>query len=283
MDAQKVIVSKDEGRDQEQPRSSTRTSTGRRATATRSGRTTAATIPTATFRSFATLAGPVADQRPGPRPRGKGRLVATAVRTGAEQVEWDLERPLPPGRTTRDSPAISTRRRPLATSTAVRRPRRRAAAAELADATAELERIVSAVRNVTLFARLRFDADTADEARAPVPREDGGGVTALENDLRFFEQMGGARGRARPRRCSKRRSSNSLPTSCVLSAASDRITHGGRGADQRREVDQRQHRVGPPLLRPACPDPRTTTARTCRSTRRATGCASPRSARSGGA
>ena len=47
--------------------------------------------------------------------------------------------------------------------------------------------MVSVIRNITLFARLRFDADTADESRGRFLAKMEEELTALENDLRFFE------------------------------------------------------------------------------------------------
>ena len=114
--------------------------------------------------------------------------MATAVQTGAEQVEWDLS-DLYAGE---DDPRLAgdLDAAKAAASDFHERFAGRVAelpAAELADATAELERIISAVRNVTLFARLRFDADTADETRARFLAKMEEELTALENDLRFFE------------------------------------------------------------------------------------------------
>jgi oligoendopeptidase F len=114
--------------------------------------------------------------------------VATAVETGAEHVEWDLS-DLYAGE---DDPKLATDLS-LAKAAAADFHSRFAgrigelSASELADATAELERTSTGIRNVTLFARLRFDADTADESRGRFLAKMEEELTALENDLRFFE------------------------------------------------------------------------------------------------
>jgi oligoendopeptidase F len=114
--------------------------------------------------------------------------VATAVETGAERVEWDLS-DLYTGEADPTLASDLERARADAASFRERYAGRigELTAAELADATAELERVVSAIRNITLFARLRFDADTADESRARFLAKMEEELTALENDLRFFE------------------------------------------------------------------------------------------------
>jgi oligoendopeptidase F len=114
--------------------------------------------------------------------------VATTVETGAEHVEWDLG-DLYSGE---DDPKLAddlTESKATAADYHSRFAGRIAelSAGELADATAELERIISQIRNVTLFARLRFDADTADESRARFLAKMEEELTAVENDLRFFE------------------------------------------------------------------------------------------------
>ena len=114
--------------------------------------------------------------------------MATAVETGAEHVEWDLS-DLYAGE---DDPKLATDLARAKVSAAEFHSRFAGrigdlSASELADATAELERTVSAIFNVTLFARLRFDADTADESRARLLAKMEEELTALENDLRFFE------------------------------------------------------------------------------------------------
>ena len=114
--------------------------------------------------------------------------MATTVETGAEHVEWDLT-DLYAGV---DDPQIAAdveAAHAAATAFRSRYAGRVASldAAELADATAELERIAASMRRVALFARLRFDADTADETSARLLARTEEEGTALENELRFFE------------------------------------------------------------------------------------------------
>jgi oligoendopeptidase F len=114
--------------------------------------------------------------------------VATAVETGAEHVEWDLSDLYE----SEDDPQLASDLNEAKAAAADFRSRfagriGELSATELADATTELERIVSGMRNITLFARLRFDANTADEARARFLAKMEEEATALDNELRFFE------------------------------------------------------------------------------------------------
>ena len=146
--------------------------------------------------------------------------MATAVQTGAERVEWDLSDLY----AAEDDPALAgdlERAKADAASFNERYAGRigELTAAELADATAELERVVSVIRNITLFARLRFDADTADESRGRFLAKMEEELTALENDFGSSSWSGPRSRTSRPRRCSKRRSSSGTPTSSGRSAA----------------------------------------------------------------
>jgi oligoendopeptidase F len=114
--------------------------------------------------------------------------VATAVETGAEHVEWDLSDLYE----SEDDPQLASdldEAKAAAADFHARFAGRvgELSSAELADATAELERVVSSMRNIALFARLRFDADTSDEARARFLAKMEEEATALDNELRFFE------------------------------------------------------------------------------------------------
>ncbi|MBD0348896.1 MAG: M3 family oligoendopeptidase [Thermoleophilia bacterium] len=60
-------------------------------------------------------------------------------------------------------------------------------AAELAAATAEVERISSVVARVQSYAELRFTADTSDEARGALAQRAREQATAIETELLFFE------------------------------------------------------------------------------------------------
>ena len=91
------------------------------------------------------------------QPAGKVASVATALETGAERVEWDLS-DLYAGE---DDPKLAhdlSETKAAAADFHSRFAGRigELSAAELADATAELERVIVTMRNVTLFARLRF-------------------------------------------------------------------------------------------------------------------------------
>jgi oligoendopeptidase F len=114
--------------------------------------------------------------------------VATAIETGAERVEWNLSDLYE----SEDDPQLESDLRETKAAAADYRERfagriAELSAADLAEATAELERIVSTMRNTTLFARLRFDADTSDEARARFLAKMEEEATAFDNELRFFE------------------------------------------------------------------------------------------------
>ena len=115
--------------------------------------------------------------------------MATTVRaTGAEGVEWDLadlyEGP--------DDPRVQgDLERAVADARAFRERYHghvgKLSAAELADATAELERILSLVARAETFAQLRFAADTSDEARGALVQRAREQATAVETELLFFE------------------------------------------------------------------------------------------------
>jgi oligoendopeptidase F len=114
--------------------------------------------------------------------------VATAVETGAEHVEWDLSDLYE----SEDDPQLASDLDEAKAAAADFRTRfagriGELSGAELAEATAELESVVSSMRNIALFARLRFDADTSDEARARFLAKTEEEATALDNELRFFE------------------------------------------------------------------------------------------------
>jgi oligoendopeptidase F len=114
--------------------------------------------------------------------------VATAVETGAEHVEWDLSDLYE----SEDDPQLASDLDEAKAAAADFRSRfagriGELSGAELAEVTAELESVVSSMRNIALFARLRFDADTSDEARARFLAKTEEEATALDNELRFFE------------------------------------------------------------------------------------------------
>ena len=111
-----------------------------------------------------------------------------AAATGAETVEWDLsdlyEGP--------DDPRISQHlEQALADANAFReRYRGRLGeldAGELHEAVAELERIKSLVTRVETFARLRFAADSSDEARGALVQRVREAATGVETALLFFD------------------------------------------------------------------------------------------------
>jgi len=114
--------------------------------------------------------------------------VATTTQTGAEAVEWDLsdlyEGP--------DDPLLE---RDLDEATAAARSFRERfrgrfgelSAGELAEATAELERIESTVDRAGTFAELRFAANTYDESRGALVQRVRERATAIETELLFFE------------------------------------------------------------------------------------------------
>jgi oligoendopeptidase F len=114
--------------------------------------------------------------------------VATVVETGAEQVEWDLgdlyageEDP----QLARDLEGAKRDAEDFHARYAGRIGE--LGPSELAAVTADLERVTGAMHNIVLFARLRFDADTADEARARFLAKMEEEATAIGNELRFFE------------------------------------------------------------------------------------------------
>jgi oligoendopeptidase F len=113
--------------------------------------------------------------------------VATTV-TGAEAVEWNLDDlysgPADPRFAADLESAVADAR--------AFRERYRGAVAELDaaglfDATAETERIRSAVTRAETFAELRFAADTSDETRGALAQRAREQGTAVETELLFFE------------------------------------------------------------------------------------------------
>ena len=114
--------------------------------------------------------------------------MTTTVTTGAESVEWDLS-DLYAGPDDRGVEDDLERARADARGFRERYHGRLAelSAVELAEATAELERIRSAVTRVEIFSRLRFAADTSDEARGAFVQRASEQAVAIGTELLFFE------------------------------------------------------------------------------------------------
>ena len=114
--------------------------------------------------------------------------MSTTVTTGAESVEWDLE-------DLYEGPEDPRLEQDLEQALAdAKRFRERyhgrlgeLSAAELADATAELERIYSVVSRADTFAGLRFAADTSEEARGALVQRVREQATAVETEVLFFD------------------------------------------------------------------------------------------------
>ena len=114
--------------------------------------------------------------------------MTTTVTTGAESVEWDLA-DLYAGP---DDPRLDADLELALGEASSFRERYRGrlgelSASELADATAELERIRSSVMRVEIFARMRFAADTSDEARGAFVQRVREQAVAIGTELLFFE------------------------------------------------------------------------------------------------
>ena len=111
-----------------------------------------------------------------------------ATVTGAESVEWNLD-DLYAGP---DDPRLSGDLESALADARAFNERFHGrvgelAAAELAGAVAELERISSVVARAQAFAELRFTADTSDEARGALAQRAREQATAVETELLFFE------------------------------------------------------------------------------------------------
>ncbi len=112
----------------------------------------------------------------------------SAVATGAEAVEWNLDDLYEgPG----DPRIESELEEALAASQAFRERYRgklgELSAAELNDAVAELERIKSASTRVETYARLRQAADSSDQARGALVQKVRERNTQIETELLFFD------------------------------------------------------------------------------------------------
>lgn len=114
--------------------------------------------------------------------------MATTTATGAEAIQWDLsdlyEGP--------DDPRLQREIDEALSAANVFRERYHGrlaelSAGELAEATAELERIESIVDRAGTFAHLRFAADTSDEARGALVQRIREGATAVATEVLFFD------------------------------------------------------------------------------------------------
>jgi oligoendopeptidase F len=115
-------------------------------------------------------------------------LVVSAVATGAEAVEWNLDDLYEgPG----DPRIESELEEALAASQAFRERYRgklgELSAAELNGAVAELERIKSSSTRVETYARLRQAADSSDQARGALVQRVRERNTQIETELLFFD------------------------------------------------------------------------------------------------
>jgi oligoendopeptidase F len=114
--------------------------------------------------------------------------VATTTATGAESIEWDLSDLYG----TPDDPRLEADLDEAAAAASAFRERYHGRlaglnAAELAEATAELERIEAIVDRAGTFAMLRFTADTSDPARGALAQRVRERATSIQTELLFFE------------------------------------------------------------------------------------------------
>ena len=108
--------------------------------------------------------------------------------TGAETIEWDLADLYAGPEDPRLEEDLARAREDAGSFRERYRGRLgELAAAELAGATAELERIRSAITRAEIFARMRFAADTSDEARGALVQHVHEQAVAIGTELLFFE------------------------------------------------------------------------------------------------